>query len=130
MFPLRLVHNIMLVRASSLKGYKMPHRYICSVLEEMRTCDKTKNYSYLLGLIEEAQMMADRMEASLYDKKDLNRAHRECKKVKEKKEKLEADIEKLEERMKGLSRKEKKELKKRYKDEQRNQEAADDRLAK
>ena len=100
----------------------MPNRYICSVLDEMREADKSKNYSYMRGLIEEAQVLVNRMEAALYDKKDLVRAHDECKKVKAKKEKLEQEIEKLEERKRGLSRSEKKELKKRYKDEQRDKE--------
>lgn len=96
----------------------MPHRLICSVLDEMREADKCKNYSYMLGLIEEAQVLANRMENALYDKQDLARAYDECKKVKKKKEKLEAEIKKLEERKKGLSNNEKKVLKNKYKMEQ------------
>lgn len=96
----------------------MPNRYICSVLDEMRAADKTKNYSYMKGLIEECQVLANRMEASLYDKEDLNRAHDEYKKLKDKKEKLEKEIKHLEERKKGLSRTEKKVLKKQYKADQ------------
>lgn len=49
----------------------MPNRYICDVLEEMRKVNETRNYSYLLGLIEEIQTMANKMEAALRDKKDL-----------------------------------------------------------
>jgi hypothetical protein len=48
----------------------MPNRYICSVLEEMRTCIETLNFSILLSLIEEVQVMANRMEAKLYDMRD------------------------------------------------------------
>lgn len=48
----------------------MPNRYICDVLSEMRKCYETRNFSYLLGLIEEAQTMADRMESGLRDYKD------------------------------------------------------------
>ena len=48
-----------------------PNRYICSVLEEMRACYKTRNFSGLLGLIEEAQALANRMEARLEDQADI-----------------------------------------------------------
>ena len=48
----------------------MPNRYICSVLEEMRTCTETLNFSILLSLIEEVQTLANRMEAKLYDIRD------------------------------------------------------------
>lgn len=47
-----------------------PNRYICTVLEEMRTCAKTMNFSYLPGLIEEAQTLANRMESKLEDVSD------------------------------------------------------------
>ena len=50
----------------------MPNRYLCDVLDEMRTCFKTRNFSFLLGLIEEAQTLGERMEAALGDKKDYN----------------------------------------------------------
>ena len=46
------------------------NRYMCDVLTEMRTCTETSNYAYLPSLIEEVQVMANRMEASLYDKND------------------------------------------------------------
>lgn len=49
----------------------MPNRYICQVLEEMRQCTKTLNFSYLLGLIEEVQTMANRMESRLEDIADI-----------------------------------------------------------
>lgn len=48
----------------------------------MRTCYKTRNFSGLMGLIEEAQIMGNRMEASLYDKVDLDRARKELAKIK------------------------------------------------
>ena len=43
----------------------MANRYLCDVLNEMRKCVKTLNFSYLLGLIEEAQTLGSRMEAKL-----------------------------------------------------------------
>ena len=49
----------------------MLNRTICDVLEEMRTCYKTRNFSYILSLIEEAQSMANRMEGALWDQKEL-----------------------------------------------------------
>lgn len=58
----------------------MPNRYICDVLEEMRKCHETRNFSYLLGLIEEAQTMANRMESSLGCKREYNHWHDKLKK--------------------------------------------------
>jgi hypothetical protein len=43
---------------------------MCSILEEMRECDKTKNYSYLNSLIEEAQSSANRMERHIGNVKE------------------------------------------------------------
>jgi len=63
-----------------------PNRTLCNVLEDMRKAHKTRNFSYLLGLIEEAQMMGNRMEAGLWDQHDLE--HRE-EQVKEKEKELE-----------------------------------------
>jgi hypothetical protein len=66
----------------------MPSRYICDVLDEMRSCDKTKNYSYLPGLIEEAQVLANRMEAALDERRNYMRWHERCKSEKEEYTKL------------------------------------------
>ena len=75
----------------------MPNRHICSVLEEMRECTKTLNFSYLLGLIEEAQTLALRMEAKLYEIKDYERLHEEIRALKKKKKALENKVVELEE---------------------------------
>lgn len=40
-------------------------RTLCDVLQEMRKAYETRNFSYLLGLIEEAQSMGSRMEGAL-----------------------------------------------------------------
>jgi len=73
----------------------MPNRSICSVLEEIRKCYETRNFSYLLGLVEEAQTLANIMESSVYDKHDVEalKARRrqlkaEVKALKKKKRKL------------------------------------------
>lgn len=47
------------------------HRTLCEVLHEMRDCTKTNNFSYLPGLIEEAQNMANRMESKLAQVRDI-----------------------------------------------------------
>jgi len=60
----------------------MPNRTLCSVLEEMRKAYETRNFSYLIGLIEEAQSMGNRMEARLWDQKDFERAKEEHSKLK------------------------------------------------
>ena len=75
----------------------MPNRLLCDVLGEMRDCVKTSNFSYLSGLIEEAQSLGSRMEAHLYDIKDFNRLHNDIKVLKKKKKKLEEKVEELEE---------------------------------
>ncbi len=67
----------------------MPNRYLCSVLDEMRECTKTLNFSYLSGLIEEAQTLGSRMEAKLYDIKDFERLRDHIKELKKEKKKLE-----------------------------------------
>jgi len=70
----------------------MVNRLLCAVFDEMRTCNKTLNFSYLLGLIDEAQMLANRMEAKLYDIKDFEQLHQDIKKLEKKKTKLEAEV--------------------------------------
>lgn len=50
-----------------------PNRTVCDVLGEMRKLYETRNFSGLLGLIEEVQVMANRMEAKLYTMKDIER---------------------------------------------------------
>ena len=74
----------------------MTNRYLCSVLDEMRECTKTLNFSYLLGLIEEAQTLANRMETKLFEIKDFERLHEDIAKLKKQKKKLEEKIEELE----------------------------------
>ena len=75
----------------------MANRYLCDVLSEMRKCVKTLNFSYLLGLIEEAQTLGSRMESKLFEIKDFDRLHEEIRDLKKKKKKLEKEVEALEE---------------------------------
>ena len=69
-----------------------PNRYICTVFDEMRTCIETSNFSYLKGLIEEAQSLANRMESKIYDIHDFERLHEDIKDLEKKKKKLNADV--------------------------------------
>jgi seryl-tRNA synthetase len=75
----------------------MPHRWICTVFEEMRALDKTRNYRPLLSLIEEAQAMANRMEAKLYDAGDLEELPERIKDLK-------AEVKALEQQKRELER--------------------------
>ena len=73
----------------------MPNRLLCDVLDEMRDCVKTLNFSYLLGLIEEAQSLGSRMEAHLHDINDFNRLHKDIKALEKKKKKLKQEVEEM-----------------------------------
>ena len=75
----------------------MTNRYLCDVLDEMRKCVKTLNFSYLSGLIEEVQTLGSRMESKLFDIKDFEHLHEEIRDLKKKKKKLEKEVEALEE---------------------------------
>ena len=68
------------------------NRYICDVLEEMRTSIKTLNFAMIPSLIEEVQTMANRMEMALSDMKDLERLKMSIVEKKEELEKLEKKI--------------------------------------
>jgi uncharacterized protein YlxW (UPF0749 family) len=72
-----------------------PDRVICNVFEEMRTCLETSNFSYLKGLIEEAQSYANRMESAL-ENTDMKWIERRNKTLKDDKRKLKKEIIKLE----------------------------------
>ena len=66
----------------------MPNRLLCTVFDEMRDCVKTLNFSYLLGLIEEAQFLGNRMESRLYDQKDYENLLDDIRELKKKKKNL------------------------------------------
>ena len=70
------------------------NRTICGVFEEMRSCNETKNYSYLLGLVEEAQSMANKMESKIDLIKDFEELKEQCKNLTERKNDLKKDIKK------------------------------------
>ena len=70
------------------------NRYVCEVLEEMRTCTKTLNFALIPSLIEEVQTMVNRMEMALHDMKDLQLLKDDIAKKKEELAKLEKKLEK------------------------------------
>jgi len=63
-------------------AYIGPNRMMCTVLEEMRECCKQLNFRPIPALIEEAQILANRMEAGLEDHKDCRTVHEELAKLK------------------------------------------------
>ena len=67
-------------------------RTICQVFEEMRSCNETKNYSYLLGLIEEAQSMANKMESKIDLINDFEALKDKYKELEEQKNELKKEI--------------------------------------
>ena len=68
------------------------NRYICDVLEEMRTSTKTLNFALIPSLIEEVQTMANRMEMALSDMKDLEQLKMDIVEKKEELKKLKKKI--------------------------------------
>lgn len=77
---------------SSVRRKEVPNRTICDIFKEMRTCVKTSNFSYLPGLIEEAQTAANRMEAALWDQYDFKRGEERYKELKKKIEDMEEKL--------------------------------------
>ena len=76
------------------------NRYVCDVLEEMRTSVKTLNFAMIPSLIEEVQTMANRIEMALSDLKDLKLLKEDIVDKKEELETLQAQIKKLEKKKK------------------------------
>jgi len=71
----------------------MPNRLVCNVLDEMRECNKTRNFSYLDGLIEEVQTLVNRMEGKLLDNKELGELDERIREAK-------ADLKRLKQKIK------------------------------
>ena len=70
------------------------NRYVCNVLDEMRTCTETLNFALIPSLIEEVQTMVNRMEMALHDMKDLQHLKDVIVEKKEELAKLEKKLEK------------------------------------
>ena len=81
----------------------MANRYLCDILEEMRTTTKTLNFGMLLGLIEEVQTAGNRMEAALEDNRDADDLRDEIHNLKRERMKLKKEIEQLEDKVVDLT---------------------------
>lgn len=82
--------------------FMWPNRTLCDALSEMRKAYETRNFSYLLGLIEEVQSMGNKMESALGDKKDVETFTRDRAKLKKEIKELEAQKYTLEETIADL----------------------------
>ena len=78
----------------------MTNRFYCTVIDEMRACYKTRNFSIVMGLLEELQSIGNRMEAKCGDISDRNnyldevkKLKREIKDLKRKRDKLKRRVE-------------------------------------
>jgi hypothetical protein len=78
-----------------MRGTEIGGRYMCSILEDMRKCYKTRNFSYLKSLIEEAQYRANRMEDRLERIRDVESMER-------RRDLLKKEVKELEEKKDGL----------------------------
>jgi hypothetical protein len=78
-----------------MRGTEIGGRYMCSILEDMRKCYKTRNFSYLKSLIEEAQYRANRMEDRLERIRDVESMER-------RRDQIKKELKELEEKKDGL----------------------------
>lgn len=72
--------------------YDYPARTICEVLKEMRSLDNCKYYNPMRGLIEELQILANRMEAHLDTQKTYFHLRDEIRKMKNEYKQLKEQI--------------------------------------
>lgn len=70
-------------------------RYMCTVLEEMREAIKSMNFSYMGSLVEEAQMLANRMEAGLDHVRSLKDLAKDLAKLKDARKALKQEVQDL-----------------------------------
>ena len=81
-------------------------RYACDVLDELRSCHKTRSYTMVLALTEELQVMFLRMEDALGlyadEQGDLGYVEKRIEKLKKDKKKLQKEIRELKKKKKDL----------------------------
>jgi ElaB/YqjD/DUF883 family membrane-anchored ribosome-binding protein len=58
----------------------------------MRNCNKTRNYAPIESLIEEVQILANRMESALSDKRDIKSMNEEWRELKNKLKELRKEV--------------------------------------
>jgi len=81
-----------------------PNRTLCDAISELRKAYETRNFSYVLGLAEEIQSMANRMEAKLSDGKDIESWTEQRRELKEEIQALTKEVEKLKKEKERLSK--------------------------
>ena len=100
---LRIRHRSVPEERENVEKYKFDwfgnRRLICDVLEDMRKCVETTNFGFMKGLIEEAQIMSNRMESALSNQKDLIKLDQELSKAHRAYKKLEREYESLYEKV-------------------------------
>lgn len=77
-----------------------PARTICAVLDDMRASYKTYNFSNIGSLIEEVQMLANRMEARLDTEESYDNARDRLREVREELKDGKTELEKLKRELK------------------------------
>ena len=76
-------------------SYIGPQRYICTALEEMRSCIKNLNFSPMSSLIDEVQILANRMESALECNGDISKLYEDIHKLKDARKKLKKEVKDL-----------------------------------
>ncbi len=85
-------------------------RYLCDILEDMRNCHKTRNYSYIDALIGELQYRANRMEDRLHRIQDIVYFEKSRDELKDEITELEKKKKELQKEMKTKDEKEDKDI--------------------
>jgi len=75
--------------------YIYPGRLLCTILDEMRELLKTLNFAPMLSLIEEVQVVANRMESAIDMNKSIIALHNEIHELKQIRKKLREECEQL-----------------------------------
>ena len=82
--------------------YSYTNRTLCDILTDMRNCYKTYQFGIIPGLIEELQVKANRMEASLGDAQSYEEIQKKRAEAKDELRRLEEMIRIAENKAKGL----------------------------
>ena len=76
--------------------YEYPPRTLCDILAEMRKAYESRNFAGLLGLVEEAQTKANRMEAALEGRDAIREIEEKRQEAKDELRRLEKELKQLE----------------------------------
>jgi hypothetical protein len=79
----------------------VPHRFVCTVLEEMRTAVRVGRVDLVIGLIEEAQTLVNRMEAKLGEYNDMAYDLRKARSLRNDLKEIQDGIDEIEDTMDG-----------------------------